>query len=122
MHSGRAPKITEGLEEFVRLAQFRDSFSQDIQVPALLPGSGINPDTVEMVVRTLWPLGCAEYHLSGGSFVASEARASEVGQERARMGMGMGMGDWVVWKTSRETVRAVRDVAERVVHELEGPR
>ncbi|KAJ3984809.1 copper homeostasis CutC domain-containing protein [Lentinula detonsa] len=74
----------------------------------IMPGSGINPQTVGHVVNTLLPLGLSEIHLSGGSWM-------EGGMSFRREGMGMGVGgkgDWGIWRTDEGVVREVKAQVE----------
>lgn len=79
----------------------------------ILPGSGINPNTVQILVVILLRVGLKEIHLSAGDFVESEM------QYRKRTGMedpdatGMGMGEWKVWKTDERIVRQMRSIIDR---------
>ena len=79
----------------------------------ILIGSGINPRTVGPLLNELLPCGLREVHLSGGGWTPSNT-------EFRREGMGMGVGgdgEWAVWRTSEDNVRAVR---EAVDHAWEG--
>ena len=64
-------------------------------------------------MNELLPCGLREVHLSGGGWTPSNT-------EFRRKGMGMGVGEdgeWAVWRTSEDNVRAVR---EAVDHAWEG--
>ncbi|KAF8078932.1 copper homeostasis protein cutC [Lyophyllum atratum] len=74
----------------------------------ILPGSGINPQTVGPILDSLLPLGLQEIHLSGGHW-------KEGGMSFKREGMGMGTGgagDWGVWVTDAQIVREVREIVD----------
>lgn len=74
----------------------------------ILPGAGINPDTVGPLLEGLSPYGLREVHLSGG-----EWQPSEMAFRRDGMGMGMGGdGEWGIWRTKEEAVKTVRQVAD----------
>lgn len=80
----------------------------------LMPGSGINADTVGRVVEVLYPLDIKEFHLSAGAFVDSETGPA------ARAGKSdFGMGDWTTWRTRADEVREVRSRAENAVRHTE---
>jgi copper homeostasis protein len=74
----------------------------------ILPGSGINAETVGSVLDALLPLGLQGIHLSGAGWV-------EGGMLHRREGMGMGVGgegEWAVWTTDERMVREVREIAD----------
>ncbi|KAI8990694.1 copper homeostasis CutC domain-containing protein [Trametes punicea] len=80
----------------------------------VLVGSGINAHTVGPLLAELLPCGLREIHLSAGGWIPSE-------MEFRREGMGMGVdgeGEWAVWRTSEEKVRAVRDLADKAWSEF----
>lgn len=70
----------------------------------ILPGSGINPTTIDSIVSNLRP---REFHLTG-------ARWCDNGMWHRRAGLGMGATghEWDVWKTSEEVIREVRTIAD----------
>ncbi|KAI0828852.1 copper homeostasis CutC domain-containing protein [Trametes gibbosa] len=75
----------------------------------VLVGSGVNAHTVDLLLAELLPCGLHEVHLSGGSWVPSE-------MEFRREGMGMGVGgdgEWGIWRTNEEKVRAVREIVDK---------
>ncbi|KAI0931583.1 hypothetical protein AcW2_000440 [Taiwanofungus camphoratus] len=77
-------------------------------LPTILPGSGISPATVHLLLDALLPCGLRELHLSAGGWVASA-------MEHRPSGMGMGTGgdgEWGVWRASAERVREVRSIAD----------
>ncbi|KAI0964174.1 hypothetical protein AcW1_001053 [Taiwanofungus camphoratus] len=77
-------------------------------LPTILPGSGISPSTVHLLLDALLPYGLRELHLSAGGWVASA-------MEHRPSGMGMGTGgdgEWGVWRASAERVREVRSIAD----------
>ena len=74
----------------------------------ILPGSGINSESVGSILDSLLPLGLQEIHLSGANWV-------EGGMLHRREGMGMGVGgegEWGVWTTEEKKVREVREIAD----------
>ena len=74
----------------------------------LMPGSGINTNTVATVLESLLPRGLCEIHLSGGKWVESEMEF-----RRAGMGMGSGgEGDWGIWVTQEDEIRGVREAVD----------
>jgi hypothetical protein len=77
----------------------------------IMPGSGINADTIHDVLSTLLPHGLREVHLSAGTWVPSAMRF-----RRPDMGMGVGgAGEWGIWRTRESIVRAVRTAIDDVV-------
>lgn len=80
----------------------------------VLPGSGINPHTVQQLLAALLPYGLTEIHLSAGGWMPSDMQFRREG-----MGMGVGgEGEWGVWRTREDTVRAVRKIVEESVLEM----
>ncbi|KAG8931037.1 hypothetical protein FRC02_003311 [Tulasnella sp. 418] len=86
------------------------------ELPQILPGSGINVNTIEELVRSLWPIGGKEFHMSGGSYTEGEMR--EVGKKD-----GMGMGEdgkaWKIWRTDANAVKEVKRVIEAVIETIQ---
>ena len=79
-----------------------------------MPGSGIGPSTIVLIVTVMWPLGCHEYHLSGGRFVQGQSDISYRG-----MKTDMGMGGWDVWSTDRSIVAETKRLAVQAILEIE---
>jgi copper homeostasis protein len=73
----------------------------------VMPGSGINPNTVGPILNRLLPLGLSEIHLSAGSWVKGD-----MSFRREGMDMGVGNGEWDIWRTSEEIVQNVRQQVE----------
>ncbi|KAL0068635.1 hypothetical protein AAF712_004351 [Marasmius tenuissimus] len=99
--SGHKTSVVDALDVVRKLVQF----SRDESGPSILPGSGINAQTVEKVLHELTP---SEVHMSGGGWVDAE-------MEFKRDGMGMGVGgerDWSIWRTSEAAVRNVRNIVD----------
>jgi len=71
----------------------------------ILPGSGINPNTIRTVLAELLPVGLMEVHLSAGGWVDSVV----TGEFRKE---GMNMGEWGVWRTREDVVRRVREIVD----------
>ncbi|KAI0640074.1 copper homeostasis CutC domain-containing protein [Trametes polyzona] len=75
----------------------------------ILVGSGINAHTVGPLLAELLPCGLREVHLSAGGWIPSEMEF-----RREDMGMGVGgEGEWSVWRTSEDKVRAVRELVDK---------
>ncbi|KAH9897742.1 copper homeostasis CutC domain-containing protein [Cubamyces lactineus] len=75
----------------------------------VLVGSGVNAQTVGSLLAELLPCGLREVHLSAGGWMPSE-------MEFRREGMGMGVGgegEWAIWRTSEQKVRAVRELVDK---------
>ena len=74
----------------------------------ILPGSGINVDTIYIITCSDWWKEFREVHLSAGHWVDGTMQFRKEG-----MGMGLGgVGEWGVWRTDTEVVREVRRIAE----------
>lgn len=72
--------------------------------PTILPGAGINANTISSVLTNLLPHGLTEVHMSGGQW-----REGVMIHRRDGLGMGAGGGhDWDIWRTDEAAVRAVR--------------
>ncbi|KAL4267930.1 Copper homeostasis protein cutC [Pleurotus pulmonarius] len=81
----------------------------------ILPGSGVNPDTVGPLLRELLDVGVREVHLSGGTW-----HDSEMTHRREGFGMGVGgAGEWGIWTTEETKVRQVRVIADTMWFERE---
>jgi copper homeostasis protein len=94
--------------------------SQSIRVaPAepitILPGSGIGPNTVQILVAILLRVGLKEIHLSAGNFVESEMQYRKRAGREDLDATGMGMGEWKVWQTDEHVVRQMRAIIDRAV-------
>lgn len=84
---------------------------------SILPGSGIGPQSIGLVLEALLPCGLCELHLSAGSWIAG-------GMEYRPPGMGMGVGgdrDWDVWRTSEQTVREVKNIVDSASKAINSP-
>lgn len=79
----------------------------------ILPGSGISPNTVQILVAILLRVGLKEIHLSGGNFVESEMQYRKRTGREDPDAIGMGMGDWKVWRTDEHVVRQMRAIIDR---------
>ena len=79
----------------------------------ILPGSGISPNTVQILLAILLRVGLKEVHLSAGHFTESEMQyRKRTGREDADAN-GMGMGEWKEWKTEEHVVRQMRGILDR---------
>ncbi|KAF7347562.1 Copper homeostasis protein cutC like protein [Mycena venus] len=108
--SGHGPTALESLDTLESLCDKTQKLAEELPwVLNILPGSGINSDTVGPILDALLPRGLMELHLSGGSW-------EEGGMVHRRHGLGMGVGEteWSVWMTSEEKVRSVRRFADAV--------
>ncbi|KDQ63228.1 hypothetical protein JAAARDRAFT_168823 [Jaapia argillacea MUCL 33604] len=100
-----APSTLPALENLLHLADKQRSKNQVV----ILPGSGINPGTIESILDSLLPLGLREIHLSGGSWMNG-------GMVFRRDGMGMGVdgnGEWGIWRTDQQTIRSLRTIVDQ---------
>ncbi|KAI9060511.1 hypothetical protein FKP32DRAFT_1655802 [Trametes sanguinea] len=111
--SGQAPTATTpsvlpSLRMLLRMASRMPSSAK------VLVGSGINAQTVGPLLEELLPCGLREIHLSAGGWIPS---AMEFRREGMGMGVG-GEGEWAIWRTSEEKVRAVREVVDKAWSEF----
>ncbi|KAJ3787154.1 copper homeostasis CutC domain-containing protein [Lentinula aff. detonsa] len=106
--SGQGKSASQSLEILASLLKATRNSQDQSSSLTIMPGSGINPNTVGHVVNTLLPLGLSEIHLSGGSWM-------EGGMSFRREGMGMGVGgkgNWGIWRTDEGVVREVKAQVE----------
>jgi hypothetical protein len=109
--SGLAPSISGGIPT---LRNEYPPLRTPENMPIVILGSGISPSTIVLIVTVMWPLGCHEYHLSGGRFVQGQ---SDVSSREAKMDMGM--GGWDVWSTNRSIVAETKRLAVQAILEIE---
>ncbi|GJE89573.1 copper homeostasis CutC domain-containing protein [Phanerochaete sordida] len=101
---GKTAPSDESLANLKELFRMNSVNEHKSSVLSILPGSGINPQTIGVVLDTLLPLGLREVHLSAGGWLPSDMVHRPEG-----MGMGVGgEGEWGIWRTNAETVREVR--------------
>lgn len=109
--SGHMPKAPQGLPALEALFKKRKELVEDdAWGMSILAGSGVNASTTIPLLKSLVPLGLREIHLSGGKWVAG-------GMQFKRSGMGMGANEereWDIWRTDREDIRKVRQIADSV--------
>jgi len=110
--SGQAKSVPHGLPVLEALVKTsKELFDQDSWGLTILPGSGINQQTVGGVLDVLLPLGIQEIHLSGGHW-------KESGVSFRPEGMGMGVvgssewGEWGVWTTDETQIREVKKIVD----------
>jgi len=102
--SGHGQTVLQSLDTLKELCQTTKKLAEDLPwVLRILPGSGINLETVGPILGALLPLGVMEIHLSGGSWVESGMIHRQAG-----MGMGVGESEWNIWETSEDKVKEVR--------------
>jgi copper homeostasis protein len=103
-HSGGKLKVIDALPEIGRLLR------NCARGPIIMPGSGIGPTSVRLLIAELLPFGLSEVHMSGGEWVLGAA-------EWKKAGMGMGVTEeraWDIWKSSFEKISAVRCALDSV--------
>lgn len=97
-----SPSSLAQLKDLHHLAQVLSSENQ--RSISILPGSGINSNTVQILLAILVPLGLQEIHMSGGRWLESE-------MEYRREDMGLGTYD--IWQTDEQTVAQVRQIVDK---------
>jgi copper homeostasis protein len=106
--SGQGKSAPASLETLASLFQSTQRLAEEEPwVLAILPGSGINPETVGLMLDTLLPHGLQEIHLSGGSWVEGG-----MSYKREGMGMGIGEGEWGIWRSHEQQIREVRLITD----------
>jgi copper homeostasis protein len=107
--SGQDKSVLEALETMKLLYRTTKRLVEDEPWGlTILPGSGINPGSVGLILDSLLPLGLQEIHLSGAGWVEGSML-----YRRENMGMGGGgEGEWGVWTTDEQKVREVREIAD----------
>jgi len=111
--SGQTPRALDALDALKSLfVEARASAPENgLGSLTIMPGSGINGETIEAILEALLPYGLLEVHLSGGRWIDS-------GMTFRRVGMGMGIGgdaEWGIWRTLVPLVVRVREVTEAKV-------
>ncbi|KAI0078853.1 hypothetical protein K474DRAFT_1690101 [Panus rudis PR-1116 ss-1] len=107
--SGHRTKAPTALPIFRALSQQLPKLNEGRSIPlTIMPGSGINQQTVGPLLEELLPLGLQEVHLSAGGWLPSGMRHRPEGME-----MGIpGEGEWAIWQTDEHSVRAVREAVD----------
>ncbi|KAL4253619.1 Copper homeostasis protein cutC [Abortiporus biennis] len=110
--SGFGPTVHSSLLTLVNLFQSAHSLntarrSGDNPL-TILPGSGINPNTIRDILKVLLPVGLKEIHMSGGRWDESEAKEEFRNND-------IDMGGWKVWRTDEGSVRRVREIVDQVL-------
>jgi copper homeostasis protein len=107
--SGQGTSVLEALETIQSLYRTTKRLVEDEPWGlTILPGSGINPGSVGLILDSLLTLGLQEIHLSGASWVEGGML-----YRRENMGMGVGgQGEWGVWTTDEQQIREVREIAD----------
>ncbi|KAF9015711.1 copper homeostasis CutC domain-containing protein [Cyathus striatus] len=101
-HGRKAPDNIPSLQALFRT--LKELVEEDVWGPNIMPGSGINAETIPTVVSQLLSFGLCEMHLSGGEWIESEMVFRREG-----MDMGLGNGkDWSIWRTSQDKVREAK--------------
>jgi len=75
----------------------------------ILPGSGIKPNTVKILLAILLPVGLQEIHLSAGRWLESEMKYRRDDME---------MGRWEVWQTDEQTVAQIRQIVDETTESI----
>lgn len=83
---------------------------------SIMPGSGVNPQTIGPILSSLQPYGLKEIHLSGGQWFDNGMTYRHHG-----LGMGVGEDEWSVFKTQRSTLQEVKGIAEGIYYEHTQP-
>lgn len=77
---------------------------------SILPGSGVNSDTIDTILVKLLPEGVREFHMSGGKWKSGRT---------AHRPQALGFGatpehEWDVWETDYHAVKEVRTIINMV--------
>jgi len=109
-----APTSLLSLKSLCNIAQNHSCEDPSTKAPTILPGSGINPMTVDTVLITLLPYGLQEIHMSGGKW-------EDGSMSHRPEGMGMGVespweSQWGVWRSQECNVREVRLIADELTY------
>ncbi|KAF8167388.1 copper homeostasis CutC domain-containing protein [Crassisporium funariophilum] len=112
--SGHKSKAPDGLPILEELFMLRKELIEDVAWGlTIMPGSGINSQSLPKVLEALLPLGLREIHMSGGKWFPGDMLFH-------REGMGMGIGsesEWGVWRTQEEEVGKARHCADAIWNE-----
>lgn len=113
--SGRGITAPSSLDALKSIFKEVDELNKQRDKPLIvLPGSGINPKTISLVLEALLPLGLQEVHLSAGSWIASEMKYRPIGMN---MGVG-GEGEWGIWRTDESKVASVKGIINDYVRRV----
>jgi copper homeostasis protein len=109
-----APSSLESIAQLMALARASSAASpRAANAPlVILPGAGVNAGTIGPLLETLCPHGVREVHMSGGRWI-------DGGMRHRKDGMGMGVGgegEWGIWRTEEDAVRAVRSALNAPVY------
>jgi len=118
MFSGHKPQALDGLQTLDTLFKTRKELIEDEAWGlTIMPGSGVNSNSIAKLLKALLPLGVREIHLSGGKWMPGGMVFKQDG-----MGMGAGSGaEWAVWKTQENEVRLVRAIADSMWKDFHHP-
>ncbi|KJA28512.1 hypothetical protein HYPSUDRAFT_33935 [Hypholoma sublateritium FD-334 SS-4] len=106
--SGQRRSAPQGLAIIKKLLEERNMLVGDMWGLTIMPGSGINGQTLPPLLEALLPVGLREIHLSGGKWVIDD-----IAFKRDDMGMGIDRDtEWGVWRTQEEQVRQVRELCD----------
>ncbi|KAK0465551.1 copper homeostasis CutC domain-containing protein [Desarmillaria tabescens] len=93
--SGHGKTAVDSIDTLASLFRVAEQLAGDSWPLTILPGSGVNVDTIEPILVSLLPLGLEELHMSGGSW-----RDGEMRYRREALGMGVSTErEWAVWQT-----------------------
>ncbi|KAH9486299.1 Copper homeostasis protein cutC-like protein [Psilocybe cubensis] len=109
--SGHQPKAPDGVNTLEKLfARRKEIVGDAVWGLTIMPGSGINENTLPVLMSQLLPLGLREVHLSGGKWIPGD-----MSFKRAGMAMGVDQEtEWKIWRTQKDEIRKVREVARNM--------
>lgn len=113
--SGHGRTVLDSIDTLASLFRVAKRLAGDDSWPlTVLPGSGVNADTIDPILVSLLPLGLEELHMSGGSWLDGEMQ-----YRREPLGMGVSAErEWSVWQTDGLKVGEVRAIVDMACEKL----
>ncbi|KAK0505703.1 CutC family-domain-containing protein [Armillaria luteobubalina] len=108
--SGHGRTVVESIDTLVSLFRAANRIAGNSWPLTILPGSGVNANTIDSILVSLLPLGLEELHMSGGSWLDGEMQ-----YRREALGMGVSAElEWAIWQTDGLKVGEVRAIVDNV--------
>ncbi|GJJ13363.1 hypothetical protein Clacol_007615 [Clathrus columnatus] len=101
--SGHGPSAPHNIDMLTAMAKLSLSLPSPITI---LPGSGINPTSVHIIVQCDWWKSFGEIHMSAGRWLDSPMKF-----RKEHMSMGAGENkDWQIWRAEENAVKQVQNL------------
>ncbi|KAK0233605.1 CutC family-domain-containing protein [Armillaria fumosa] len=114
--SGYGKTVVDSIDTLVSLFRAAKRIAGNSWPLTILPGSGVNADTIDSILVSLLPLGLEELHMSGGSWLDGEMQ-----YRREALGMGVSAErEWAIWQTDGLKVGEIRAILDIVCENFGG--